>query len=198
MSTHTKNTIRITIIAALAAVTVATADTYDIDTEHTSFGFGVKHMAVSTVKGSFKEYTGSFNFDPANPETFTSTTAIKVASINTENEKRDAHLRDADFFDSAKFPELIFVGEKLEKSGDGYTLSGKLTIKDITREVSFPVSVNGPIQDPWGNQRVGIEGALTINRQDYGLTFNGKLDSGDLVVGDLVKIDIITEGIKRK
>lgn len=189
------------LVAALSAVVVAgpvLADTYDIDASHTALGFGVRHMVVSTVKGDFSEFKGEFTFDPAKPEAFKSTTTIQVKSISTENEKRDEHLRGADFFDAEKFPTLTFVGEGLEKSGDGYTLKGKLTIRDVTKDVSFPVAVNGPIQDPWGNQRLGIEGTLKINRKDYGLKFDGKMASGDLVVGDDVKIEISTEGIKRK
>lgn len=188
-------------LAALLAVAVAgpvLADTYDLDAAHTTLGFGVKHMVVSTVKGKFADFKGEFEFDAAKPEAFKSSTTIQVKSITTENQKRDDHLRSADFFDAEKFPTLTFVGEGLEKSGDGYTLKGKLTIKETTKEVSFPVSVNGPIQDPWGNQRVGIEGSLKINRKDYGLKFDGKMASGDLVVGDDVKIEISTEGIKRK
>lgn len=185
------------VLAALVGGTVM-ADTYDLDATHTSLGFGVKHMVVSTVKGSFGEFTGAFDFDPAKPEAFKSSTTIQVKSVNTGNAKRDEHLRAADFFDAEKFPTLTFVGEGLEKSGDGYQLKGKLTIKETTRDVVIPVSVNGPVQDPWGNQRVGIEGALKINRKDYGLKFDGKMASGDLVVGDEVKIEIATEGIKRK
>lgn len=189
------------VIAALftaALVSPALADTYDIDASHTTFGFGVRHMVVSTVKGHFTDFKGEFDFDSSKPEAFKSSTTIQVKSVTTENQKRDDHLRSADFFDAEKFPTLTFVGTGLEKSGDGYTLKGKLTIKETTKEVSFPVSVNGPIQDPWGNQRVGIEGALKINRKDYGLKFDGKMASGDLVVGDDVKIEIATEGIKRK
>ncbi len=187
--------------AAALAVAVAgpvLADTYDIDASHTTFGFGVKHMVVSTVKGKFAEFKGEFDFDAAKPEAFKSTTTIQVKSITTENEKRDGHLKSPDFFDAEKFPTLTFVGEGLDKATEGYTLRGKLTIKGTTKDVSFPVSVNGPITDPYGNQRVGIEGALKINRKDYGLNFDGKLASGDLVVGDDVKIEISTEGIKRK
>jgi polyisoprenoid-binding protein YceI len=189
------------LMAAVLAAAVAgpvLADTYDIDAAHTTFGFGVKHMVVATVKGHFTDFKGEFEYDAAKPESFKSSTTIEVKSITTANQKRDDHLRSADFFDAEKFPKLTFVGEGLDKATEGYTLRGKLTIKDTTKDVFFPVSVNGPIQDPWGNQRIGIEGTLKINRKDYGLKFDGKLANGDLVVGDQVTIEIATEGIKRK
>ncbi len=186
------------VILSIATATGVRAATYDLDPTHTEFGFGVKHMAVSTVKGSFGEFAGSFEYDAANPEAFRSTTDIQVKSVNTGNEKRDAHLRDADFFDAENFPLLTFTGEGLEKTGDGYLLKGNLTIKETTKAVSIPVTISGPVTDPWGNERIGIEGSFTIDRQEYGLAFNGKLETGELVVADKVKITIATEGIRRK
>lgn len=189
------------ILAAILAAAVASpvlADTYDIDAAHTTIGFGVKHMVVSTVKGSFGEFSGEFKFDPAQPATLTGSATIKVDSITTANKKRDDHLKAADFFDAAKFPEIKFTVTGGEKSGDQVIVKGKLTIKDTTKDVSIPVTVNGPIEDPWKNQRVGIEGSFKINRKDYGLNFDAKLANGGLVVADEVTIEIHAEGTKRK
>ena len=193
--------LKTTILAALVAAAVAgpvLADTYDIDPAHTTFGFAVKHMVVSTVKGNFTEFKGEFSFDPANPGEAKASAIIQTKSINTGVEKRDGHLKSPDFFDAAKYPEIKFESSSFEKSGDGYVIKGKLTIKETTKDVSIPVSINGPIEDPYKNQRVGIEGGFKINRKDYGLNFDGKLASGGLVVGDEVTIEISAEGIKRK
>lgn len=182
--------------AALAAPVLA--DTYDVDAAHTTLGFGAKHMVVSTVKGSFSEFKGEFSFDPAKPEATKASATVQVSSISTANKKRDDHLKAKDFFDAEKFPQIKFESTSAEKSGDGYVLKGKLTIKETTKEVAIPVSINGPVEDPYHNQRVGIEGGFKINRKDYGLNFDSKLANGGLVVGDEIAIDISVEGIKRK
>lgn len=189
------------ILAALCAAAVAApvlADTYDLDASHTTLGFGVKHMVVSTTKGKFDEYKGEIQYDPANLADFKASATIQVKSVNTRDEKRDEHLRGADFFDAAKFPEITFASTKLEKTADGHALHGKFTIKGVTKDVVIPVTVNGPITDPWGNQRLGIEGGFTIARKDYGLTWSKTMDGGGLVVGDDVKIELSIEAIKRK
>lgn len=196
-----KKQIQLTAIAALAVAAMTSpilAATYDLDAAHTTFGFGVKHMVISTVKGQFDDFKGEFSFEAGKPEAFTASAVIQVKSVNTQNEKRDEHLRSADFFDVSSFAEMTFVASGLVPSGDGYTMNGKLTIKDITKDISIPVTVAGPITDPWGNERVGIEGTIKINRLEYGLNFSGKLESGDMIVGDTVTIEIHAEGIKRK
>lgn len=191
-------------LKAIAALAIAAltgpimAATYDLDPAHTTFGFGVKHMVIATVKGQFDDFKGEFTYEADKPEAFAASAVIQVKSINTQNAKRDDHLRSPDFFDAEKFAELSFVATGLVPSGDGYTMNGKLTIKDVTKDVSIPVTLAGPITDPWGNERIGIEGSFKINRLDYGLNFSGKLESGDMIVGDTVTIDIQAEGIKRK
>lgn len=187
-----------TAIFAVAAAAPVLADTYDIDASHTTFGFGVKHMVVSTVRGSFGDFKGEFAFDPAKPEATKASAVIQIKSVTTANQKRDDHLKGKDFFDAEKFPEMKFESSSVEKSGDGLVMKGKLTIKETTKDVSIPVTISGPIQDPWGNQRAGIEGSLKINRKDYGLNFNAAMANGGLVVADEVAIDISIEGIKRK
>lgn len=189
------------IMAAIFAAAVAApvlADTYDVDPMHTTIGFGVKHMVVSTVKGKFTEFKGEFSFDPAKPDEAKISATVQAGSVSTGNEKRDGHLKSPDFFDAAKFPDIKFESTGVEKSGDGYIVKGKLTIKETTKEISIPVSINGPIEDPYKNQRVGIEGTFKLNRKDYGLNFDGKLANGGMVVADEVTVEISAEGVKRK
>lgn len=186
-------------VALLVAISGSVfAASYDLDASHSSIGFGVKHMVVTTTKGQFVDYTGGFDYDVADPSSLKAHATIKVASVDTGNAKRDDHLRSADFFDAAKFPEITFVSSAAEKQGDSVVLTGELTIKGVTKEIKLPLTVNGPVTDPWGNVRVGFEGKTKINRQDYGVTWNAKLDNGGLVVSDDVTLDISIEGIQKK
>jgi polyisoprenoid-binding protein YceI len=188
------------VLAMLMAVTATSvrAATYELDNSHSSIGFGVKHMVVTTTKGEFTDYTGGFEYDAADPSSLKASATIKVASVNTRNEKRDDHLRNEDFFDSAKYPEITFVSTSAEKVGDEVVLTGDLTIKGVTKQIKLPLAVNGPVTDPWGNVRVGLEGKTKINRQDFGLTWNKILDNGGLAVGDDVTLDIVIEGTQKK
>lgn len=173
------------------------AATYELDVSHTTIGFGVKHMVVSTTYGKFGAFGGSLEMGDDGVLSKASA-EIEVASIDTKNEKRDEHLRSPDFFDAAKFPKITFESTKVEKAGDGVKVTGNLTIRDVTKEVEIPVSVSGPVKDPWGNERIGVEGTLKINRKDYGLTWSKTMDGGGLVVGDEVSITISAEGIKKQ
>ena len=188
------------VLAMLMAVTATSvrAATYELDNSHSSIGFGVKHMVVTTTKGEFTDYTGGFEYDAADPSSLKASATIKVASVNTRNEKRDDHLRNEDFFDSAKYPEITFVSTSAEKVGDEVVLTGDLTIKGVTKQIKLPLAGNGPVTDPWGNVRVGLEGKTKINRQDFGLTWNKILDNGGLAVGDEVTLDIVIEGTQKK
>jgi polyisoprenoid-binding protein YceI len=123
---------------------------------------------------------------------------IKTDSINTNQIDRDNHLRSPDFLDVQKFPAITFESTKIVKKGGTYEALGKLTIKGVTKEVRIPFALNGPVKDPWGNTRIGIEGALTINRLDYGVSWNKTLDNGGLVVANDVKIDLVIEGVQAK
>ncbi len=186
---------------AICTATIALpvfADTYDLDPVHTTLGFAAKHLVVSTVRGKFTEFKGEFSYDQARPDEFKGTATIQTKSVNTGVEKRDNHLKSAEFFDAEKFPEIKFEVTGAEKSGDSVIVKGKLTIKQTTKDVSIPVSINGPIQDPWGMTRVGIEGSFKLNRKDYGLNFDAKLANGGLVVADEVTVEISAEGVKRK
>lgn len=188
------------ILAALVAAgaTTARAASYELDTSHSTIGFGVKHMVVTTTKGQFTDYTGGFEYDAADPSSLKANATIKVASVDTANQKRDDHLRNSDFFDAEKYPEITFVSTEAEAVGDQVVLTGDLTIKGVTKQIKLPLTVNGPITDPWGNIRVGLEGKTKINRQDFGITWSKSMDGGGLVVGDDVTLDIVVEGIQKK
>ena len=185
------------VLMTVAAVS-ARAASYELDASHSSIGFGVKHMVVSTTKGEFTEYTGGFEYDAADPASLKANATIKVASVNTRNAKRDDHLRNSDFFDVANHPEITFVSKSAEAVGDQVVLTGDLTIKGVTKEIKLPLTVNGPVTDPWGNVRVGLEGKTKINRHDFGITWSKAMDGGGLVVGDEVTLDIVVEGTQKK
>jgi polyisoprenoid-binding protein YceI len=191
---------KVWMIAALVAGSVmgVKAASFELDASHSTVGFGVKHMVVSTTKGEFTEYTGGFEYDAADPASLKANATIKVASVNTRNAKRDDHLRNSDFFDVANHPEITFVSKSAEAVGDQVVLTGDLTIKGVTKEIKLPLTVNGPVTDPWGNVRVGLEGKTKINRHDFGITWSKAMDGGGLVVGDEVTLDIVVEGTQKK
>jgi polyisoprenoid-binding protein YceI len=184
-------------MAAALAAQVQAADVYDLDAAHTTIGFSVRHMVVSSTKGSFGSFSGSFEVDPADPTTLKASAKVDVKSIDTKNKDRDDHLRGPDFFDAAKYPEITFESTKVEKTGDGIVLSGKLTMKGVTKEIAIPVDISGPVLNPWGKTVMGFEGSARINRKDWGITWNKVLDNGGVAVGDEVKLEISVEGIKR-
>jgi polyisoprenoid-binding protein YceI len=172
------------------------ADVYAIDPSHSSIAFAAKHLMVSTTSGAFNEYEGTITYDPKDLSTFKSDVTIQAKSIDTHVAKRDDHLRGADFFDVEKFPTITFVGKSLASAGEEgkYILTGDLTLKGVTKEVSFPVTIAGPIKSPMGGDNViGLEGQLTINRQDYGVTWNKAMDNGGFVVSNDIPISISIE-----
>lgn len=174
------------------------ADKYQIDPVHSTIGFSVKHLVISNVKGNFTDFSGVIYLDDKDVKNSRVEVTIKAASINTRNEKRDTHLKSPDFLDVEKYPEITFKSKKIEMTDNGYLIVGDLTIKGTTKEVSFPFTYFGPINDPWGNQRIGVQASLTINRQDFGVSWNKTLDNGGLVVGNDVNIEINIEAVKVK
>ncbi len=158
------------------------------DPAHSELQFKVKHLLISTVTGSFKEFDGSVtaddNFDNAQINFETS-----IDSLSTHNEQRDEHLKSPDFFESATYPKLSFVSTKFDrKSDDTYELEGNLTIKGITKPITLKVDYNGTAQDPYGNTKAGFELNGKINRKDFGLTWNALTEAGGMVVSDEVKL----------
>ena len=173
------------------------ADVYQVDSQHTTVGFSIRHMVINNVKGSFKDFIGTIGYDGKDPLTIQAGGTIKVASINTGIEGRDEHLRGPDFFHVTQYPDIAFQSERVEKRGNGYLLIGKFTMHGVTKEIALPLTISGPVVDPWGKTRIGIETGVTLNRQDYGINWNKTLDNGGLVVGDEVKIEINAEAVKQ-
>ncbi len=175
---------------------VFAAEVYTIDPVHSSIVFNVKHLAVSTVSGNFKKFSGTITFDAKDLEKSKAEAAIDIASINTENDQRDGHLKSPDFFDAAKFPQITFVSKAIQGEEGKYKIVGDLTIKGVTKEVSIPAVINGPVNNPMGGVVIGLSGQLTVNRQDYGVSFNKVLDNGGVMVGNDVTIIINLEAHK--
>lgn len=190
-----KNVFLAALVSLLFAGSAFSADKLVIDPDHTYIGFSVTHMMVSHVKGKFKDFTGTFIVDEKDPSKCTADVAIQVASISTDNEKRDAHLKSADFFDAEKFPTITFKAKGVKKTKKGYVTTGTLTIHGVSKEVKIPFTMQ-KIVDPMGKTRVGIEGGLTINRLDYGVKYNKFLDKGGLAVGNEVNIELEVEAVK--
>jgi polyisoprenoid-binding protein YceI len=183
------------VVSALASAGFA-ADKYNIDPNHSTVGFSVKHMVVTNVKGRFKDYSGTLMYDEKDPTKSSVDVDIKTASITTDNDQRDNHLKSPDFFDAAKFPDITFKSSKVEKKGENYLMTGTLTMKGVSKEVQIPVTINGSVKDPWGSTRLGTEGSLKINRQDYGINWSKTMDNGGLVAGNDVNIDLQIEFVK--
>ncbi len=178
-------------------VPVLAADTYMLDAAHSNVGFAVRHLVISTVNGHFSEVAGEIQYDAADITKSSVSVTIKTDSINTNNGKRDDHLKSADFFDAEKNPEITFKSSSIEREGDGYAAVGTLTIKGVSKEVKLPFEITGKIKDPWGNNKIGVEGSLTINRQDYGVSWSKTMDNGGLVVGNEVKISFSVEAAQK-
>ena len=184
------------ITALLVAATAATAQTYKVDPAHSSLTFSVRHLGINNVKGLFDDYVGTIVMNQGAIKEAHST--IQVKSINTGVKQRDDHLRSADFFDAAKHPVMTFKTKSVEKKDDQTVLVADFTIRDVTKEVRLPVTVNGPIKDQEGKTRIGLEGKLVINRKDYGINFNAAIESGVAMVGEEVSIEVSIEAIQEE
>jgi polyisoprenoid-binding protein YceI len=185
------------------AVTAATQSTkpsqWQIDPAHSAAHFSVRHLMISNVRGEFTKLTGSALIDPADLTKSSVEVTIQADSINTREPQRDAHLRSADFFDVANYPTLSFRSKRAEPVGaDNLKLTGDLTIRGVTKEVTFEVEGPTPaIKDPWGNMRAGVTASTKIDRKAFGMVFNALTETGGLVVGDEVKITIEAELIQQ-
>ncbi len=164
---------------------------WKIDPSHTLIEFSVKHMMITTVRGRFTKFDGAVVVDANNLLASSAEGSIELASVDTHDAGRDTHLRSPDFFDVEKFPRMTFRSNGIEKTGaDSYRVSGDLTIKDVTRPITFEVTDDGFNKDPWGNQRWGLSAFASLNRKEFGLTWNVALETGGLLVGEQVKIAI--------
>ncbi|NVJ54488.1 MAG: polyisoprenoid-binding protein [Campylobacteraceae bacterium] len=181
----------------LASVLTASAlfgGTYNVDKSHSTVGFKVKHMMISSVRGTFDNFSGSFEYDEKTKTLKSLNGTVDVKSVNTANEKRDKHLKESDFFAADKYPQIVF---KLDKVEDDKAY-GKLTMRGVTKDVVLDVEVNGTIKDPWGNVRTGLVLEGKINRMDYGIKYNSVLEAGGVAVGEKVKLIVELEGILEK
>lgn len=172
---------------------------WTIDTAHSSAGFSVKHMMIAKVRGTFDRFSGQLTLDDANIARSAVEVTIEAASIDTREEKRDEHLRSADFFDVANHPQLTFRSTAVRESADGeLTVTGDLTIRGVTRSVDLQVERPSAEQkDPWGNIKIGLSAQTKIKRKDFGLTWNAALEAGGVLVGDDVTIDLEIQLIKQ-
>ena len=176
--------------------TAATAvRTLVIDKTHSEVAFQVRHL-VTRVRGHFTDFSGTIQFDEAEPAGSSVTFNINAASIDTGTPDRDAHLRSDDFFAVDKYPAITFTSSTVKKkSAELFEVEGTLTIRDTAKRLTLPVAYLGAATDPWGNARVGFEGEITINRKDFGLNWNAALETGGFLVGDEVKISVSVQAI---
>lgn len=188
------------LIAALplliAGIAHADSVEWKLDPSHTHVGFSVPHLVVSSVDGRFKEASAKINLDDADLTKSQVSVEINAASIDTGDQKRDDHLKSPDFFDAKKFPKLTFKSTKIAKAGAGYKLTGDLTIRDITKSVTLDATLSAPVKTPWGNQARAAKVSGKIKRGDFGLKWNKALETGGVVVGEEVTLDIKAEVTK--
>ncbi|EFH90449.1 YceI family protein [Ktedonobacter racemifer] len=166
---------------------------WEIDPTHSHVNFSVKHMMFSTVRGSFKVFSGKLHIDEQNPAASWVEAQADTASVDTSEGNRDNHLRSADFFDAEQFPVLSFKSTNVERAGDGYKVTGDLTIHGVTKSVVFDAEYLGQGKNPWGATVAGLSATTKINRRDFGLTYNAALETGGVLVGEDVKIEIDLE-----
>ena len=173
-----------------------TTNNWNIDASHSGINFSIRHMVVSKVRGRFGKYTGTVHIDDGDLTRSSVTATIDASSIDTGAPQRDVHLRSPDFFDVEKYPELRFRSTRIERLGDDrFRVAGELTIRDATREVVLDVEAGGRAKDPWGNERVGFVAKTALDRKDFGLKWNQALETGGVLVGDRVDIELDVQGV---
>jgi polyisoprenoid-binding protein YceI len=173
------------------------ASTYKIDKAHSEAVFQVRHL-VTKVRGRFTDFEGTVQVDEDKPELSSVNFTIQATSIDTAEKDRDTHLRSGDFFEVEKFPAITFRSKRVvKKSSESFDVTGDLTIRDVTKEITLPVTHLGTAKDPWGNERVGFETETTINRKDFGLKWNAALETGGFLVGDDVRAMLSIQAVKQ-
>jgi len=196
---------RAALLAALTAMTTTLAlgapawaetHTYQIDPDHTDVGFTVRHM-FTNLHGRFDSFSGAFDLDPTTGAVTAAKGVAETKSVDTRNEKRDGHLKSPDFFDAEKFPALTFTGKVFKKTADGTDITGDLTMRGVTKAVTFKAKFLGAAKDPFGNTRASLSATTRVNRQDFGIKFNKVLDNGGLMIGDDVDIELEVEAIQK-
>jgi polyisoprenoid-binding protein YceI len=186
-------------LSTMPAAASTSISRWEIDPAHSHVEFAVKHLMIATVKGRFADLQGVVQLDGANPGAATLDATIKVASIDTREKQRDAHLRSVDFLDAARFPTIGFRSRRVlgDPLGSAFRLVGALTLRGITREVVLDVAGHGRVRDMQGNERAGFSARTTINRKDFGLTWNQVLEGGGVLVGDEVRISVEVELVRQ-
>jgi polyisoprenoid-binding protein YceI len=190
----------LSLAAVLAFATTAAAtetETYSIDPTHANVGFEVRHI-MSTVPGRFNEFEGTIQVNRVNPEASRVEFSIDAGSIDTRNQRRDEHLRSGDFFDVATHPTITFRSTSIKQVDDEtFEVTGDFTMRGVTKSITLPVSLLGEMTDPWGNRRMGFETSTTIDRKDFGVSWNQVLDQGGLLLGDEVEISIDLQAVRQ-
>jgi len=188
------------VLAVLAGLTqvqvVVGADLYQVDPSHTSVNFMVRHLAIYKVRGQFHKFTGTIRYDEADITQAALEGTIQVDSIDTEQAKRDNDLRGEQFLDAEHFPTITFASQRVEKRDDGYVLIGAMTIRGVSKEVAIPFTLTGPVVH-MGKTLLGFEANFEINRQDFGITYAKMMDSGGLVVGNTVQIELSGRAVRQ-
>ena len=178
-------------------VTAAAVPTLRIDPAHSEVTFQVRHL-LTKVRGRFTEFDGTIEYDEAAPEHSHISFSVRSASIDTNEPKRDAHLRSADFFESDTYPTLTFTSRRIDRTGaDRFDVHGDLNIHGVTRAIVVPGTFLGVAKDPWGQEKLGFEAETTLNRKDYGLNWNAALETGGFLVGDEVKISVSLQAVAK-
>jgi polyisoprenoid-binding protein YceI len=171
---------------------------YALDPAHTTVEFVVRHLMITKVRGRFTAFDGQVELEPGSDLPTVIRATIDAASIDTREDQRDEHLRSADFLEVEKYPKLTFESTRIDGTPDEFQIDGKLTIHGVTRDVTLTGTFEGRMTDPWGGTRVGYSATTAINRKDYGLTWNAALETGGVVVGDEVRIELNVEALLQK
>ena len=170
---------------------------YTLDTSHSRFGFVARHAMVTKVRGAFNEFDGKAFIDGADPANSSVNVTLQVASVDTRNAQRDGHLRNNDFLDADAYPTITFNSKSItHEGGNDFVVTGDLTIKDVTKEISIPLEFQGAAKDPFGNDRIGFEGSVVINRKDWGVSWNAALETGGVLVSEKVTLEFEISAIK--
>jgi polyisoprenoid-binding protein YceI len=169
---------------------------YTLDVSHSRLGFVARHAMVTKVRGQLGAFTGTAHIDETNPADSKVDLSIDVTSIETGSPDRDGHLKSGDFFDVETYPTITFASTDVKRDGSDWTVTGDLTIKDVTKSVTIPFEQTGSARDPFGNVRVGFEGETTINRKDWGLTWNAALETGGVLVSEKIKLEFDISAIQ--
>lgn len=183
--------------ASAGSPAASTVERYVLDPSHTWIGFSARHMLVTKVRGKFNDFEGEIFLDTSDVTRSRANVTIQVQSVDTDNQRRDDHLRSSDFFEAGTYPTITFRGTGVERDGEQLFLVGDLTIKDTTREVRMPFEMLGPVDGGRGTKRLGAEGEIEVDRFDWGLRWDRAMEAGGLVVGEDVTLEINVEAVHR-